>query len=603
MIKPFKTVFSLLGSRERRSGAIVFAIILTRGILETVGVVSVMPFIAVASNPALIQSNRLLRNAYELLGFTTTGSFLIALCGAAFAVLVVSTILGAIANAATYRYAQRCNLHLSCKLLAAYLARPYSWFLNQHTAELSKTVLHDVDYVVSLIVVPSINMMSKIVAVIFLLILVIAIDPVVAVTAAAMFGLIYAAIFWLTRRRLVALGKQIFSANEVRFKTAQEALSGFRDVKIAGLESAYVEKYREQALRFSRADLHYKVIADLPKFLLEAVAFGGMLGILLFLLISRPGGLAAALPVVAVYAFAGYKLLPAMQQIYQSLAMIKVGGESLSRVEREIREHAVDSASPTSAVTGSDLRPLSKEICLDHVTFTYPGAEKPALSDLQLTISANSMVAFVGSTGAGKTTVVDLLLGLLSPSAGALRVDGQAIGSEQVRAWQRDVGYVPQQVFLVDDTVAANIAFGISPEKIDTVAVERAAALAELHDFIVENMSDGYQTRIGERGIRLSGGQRQRIGIARALYHDPTVLVLDEATSALDNTTERAVMSSIRNLAQRKTVIIIAHRLSTVQDCDVVFMLEAGRVTASGTFDEVVASNERFREMARIPSV
>ena len=244
-----------------------------------------------------------------------------------------------------------------------------------------------------------------------------------------------------------------------------------------------------------------------------------------------------------------------------------------------------------------DALPIS-ELQLDNITYSYPQAEHPALIDLSLTIPAKTTVGLVGSTGAGKTTVVDIIMGLLVSQQGEMRVDGIPITGGAIRDWQNNLGYVPQHIFLTDDTVAANIAFGTPPNEIDQDAVERAARIADLHHFVMEELPNGYQTMVGERGIRLSGGQRQRIGIARALFHDPDVLVLDEATSALDNLTEKAVMDAVHNLGHRKTIILIAHRLSTVRECDVIFLLEHGKLKASGTFTELVERDESFSLMA-----
>ncbi len=231
--------------------------------------------------------------------------------------------------------------------------------------------------------------------------------------------------------------------------------------------------------------------------------------------------------------------------------------------------------------------------------YAYPNTDRSALQGLDLSVPALSSAGIVGSSGAGKTTALDVMLGLLDPQEGALTVDGVPVGPANRRAWQATVGYVPQQIFLVDDTVAANIAFGVDPQKIDMEAVERAARMAELHRFVTEEMPEGYKTLVGERGVRLSGGQRQRIGIARALYRDPDVLFLDEATAALDNLTERAVMEAVANLGGRKTVVMIAHRLSTVRNCDVIFLMDKGKVTARGRYDDLIANSESFREMAQ----
>ena len=242
--------------------------------------------------------------------------------------------------------------------------------------------------------------------------------------------------------------------------------------------------------------------------------------------------------------------------------------------------------------------PLTRQLELQGVRYSYPNTERSALRGLDMTIEANSTIGIVGGTGAGKTTVVDVMLGLLDPAAGTMTVDGQLITPDTRRAWQKTLGYVPQTIFLSDGTLAENIAFGLAPDQIDMEAVERAARIAALHDFIMTELPDGYATTVGERGVRLSGGQRQRVGIARALYHDPAMLILDEATSALDNLTERAVMDAVHRIAGKKTIVMIAHRLSTVRNCDRIFLLREGRVAASGRYDDLVRTDEEFRAMA-----
>jgi ATP-binding cassette, subfamily B, bacterial PglK len=243
--------------------------------------------------------------------------------------------------------------------------------------------------------------------------------------------------------------------------------------------------------------------------------------------------------------------------------------------------------------------PFKHSLDLRNLVFSYPEAKEAAIKKLNLSLKANSSIAFVGSTGSGKTTLVDIILGLLTPDEGELAVDGVAITPKNVRNWQRNLGYVPQHIYLSDNSIAQNIAFGIPKDKIDLTAVEKAARIANLHDFIINDLPGGYETIVGERGIRLSGGQRQRIGIARALYHDPAVLILDEATSALDNVTEESVFEAIRNVAKSKTAIMIAHRISTVRDCDVIYVIEQGRIVSQGSYEELLGSSDRFRALAQ----
>ena len=325
---------------------------------------------------------------------------------------------------------------------------------------------------------------------------------------------------------------------------------------------------------------------------MEILAFGGILAVVLYLM-RNSGGLQGALPVVALYALAGYRLMPALQSLYVNFTALRFIGPTLDHLHKDLVMLPPPPARRDAAVP---MR-LDREIVLENIIYQYPRAARPSLSDLNICIPAHSTVGLVGATGSGKTTTVDIILGLLQQQSGRLLVDGVGISSQNRRNWQSSIGYVPQAIFLADDSVAANIAFGVAEHHIDYTAVERAARIANLHDFVVEGLPDGYRTSVGERGVRLSGGQRQRIGIARALYHRPSLLILDEATSALDNLTEQVVMEAVRNLGREITIILIAHRLTTVRECDRIFLLDKGSVAAVGNYRELVDSNEAFRNM------
>ena len=309
-------------------------------------------------------------------------------------------------------------------------------------------------------------------------------------------------------------------------------------------------------------------------------------------------GLAQILPTISLYAFAGYRLMPELQNLFGGVAAIRFNRAALDDLTDDLSRFASGEHTPV----GVRPLPFTEAIRLNEVTFRYEGSDRPALDAVSLTISRNQTIGLVGVSGSGKTTLVDLLLGLYEPEAGQLLIDDTPLTIETLGAWRRQVGYVPQYIFLCDDTIANNIAFGVPPAEVDRKRVERAAQIAHLHDFILTLRAD-YDTVVGERGVRLSGGQRQRIGIARALYHDPEVLIMDEATSALDGATEGAVMEAIRELAGRKTIILIAHRLSTVEDCNCIFLLEEGSVVDHGTFDELRAQSDSFRSMANIAAV
>jgi len=292
--------------------------------------------------------------------------------------------------------------------------------------------------------------------------------------------------------------------------------------------------------------------------------------------------------------------MPALEKIFISVTQVRFHNRTLETLYKDM--HSFEGKSYLKSSYKIKIEPLHlrKDLKLEEITFSYPGTEIPVIHNLNIRINAKTSVAFVGETGAGKTTIADLILGLLRPDRGRILVDDEEIIDDNLKQWQRNLGYIPQDIFLQDDTVTRNIAFGIPDDKIEIEAIERAAKIANIHNFIVKEMSHGYQTIIGERGVRLSGGQRQRIGIARALYHDPEVLVLDEATSALDGGTETAVFNAIENIASTKTLIIIAHRLTTIQGCDVIYVLEGGKIIDQGKYDELIKSNTTFKKLARI---
>ncbi len=600
MLDTYHKIRDLLDADERRKAVLLFGMMIVMGLLEMIGVGSVMPLISVVANPDVVQSNAYLATVYDALGFTSTNAFLVFLGAAVFVLVVGSLAFKAVTHWAMARYAHMRSYTLSSRLLRGYLGRPYSFFLNRHSADLGKSVLSEVSQVINRALMPGLKLVANTIVAVFLVGLVVAVDPLVAVVAVVVLGGAYALIYLALRRYISRIGSKRVRANQGRFQVAQEALGGIKDVKVLGLEDGYIRSFRRPASRFARVQAANQIIGEMPQFALQGLMFGGMLLLLIGLLIARNGTLHEVLPVVGLYALAGTRLMPALQQVYKSLTAMRFGKPALDILHKDLMETQQAGAPVAINVTGDPPEPirLREQLQLESVHFTYPGAERPALSDLSLTVPACTTVGIVGGTGAGKTTAVDVVLGLLEPQHGSLLVDGHPVHGHALRAWQRNIGYVPQSIFLTDDTVAANIAFGIPAELVSDEAVESAARIAELHEFVVSEMPAGYATMVGERGVRLSGGQRQRIGIARALYHDPDVLVLDEATSALDNLTEKAVMDAVHNLSHRKTIIIIAHRLSTVQECDQIFMLGYGQLIAQGRYDELLEHNEAFRSMA-----
>ncbi len=583
----------LLSPSEQKRALLLLCMVVVMALLDVIGVASIMPFMAVLANPQLIESNSVMRYVYVTLGFNGRQDFLFALGVLVFVLLVVSLSFKALTTYAQTRFALMREYSIGKRLVEGYLHQPYSWFLNRHSADLGNTILSEVSGVVSSGLIPLLTLIAQSSVAICLMGLLLLVDPLLAVSVCVVLGTAYLLVFKLMSGGLKHLGEARVRANQQRFTAVSEAFSAAKEVKVGGLEQIYTQRFARPAEIYAKGQTTAQVIALLPRFVLEAIAFGGMLLVVLYLMV-KSGSFAEALPVIALYAFAGYRLLPALQQIYGTLTQLRFARPALDALHKDIKSLGHYELQNACIVPMQ----LKQGIQLNQVDYTYPNAQQPSLKNISLFISANSTVGLVGSTGSGKTTTVDLILGLLEPQVGSLNVDGEVVTLANKRMWQKSIGYVPQQIYLSDDTVAANIAFGLSFEEIDLQAVERAAKIANLHDFVVKDLPHGYQTTVGERGVRLSGGQRQRIGIARALYHSPKVLILDEATSALDNLTEQAVMEAVHNLSHEITIILIAHRLSTVRECDQIFLLEKGVVKAQGTFDELVNSSDQFRAMA-----
>ena len=596
MADVIRKLLGLLSQRERRHAYFLFAMILVMAFLDVIGIASIMPFMAVLANPETVQSNELLYSAYSTFGFRSSEDFMFFLGLVVFGVLVISVCFKALTSWMIIQFIRMREYSISRRLVAGYLRQPYEWFLGRHSADLGKSVLSEVEMVVNGGVMPLMQLLAHGTVVVAILLLLVAIDPLLSVVVGVGMGGTYGVIYLGLRRMLDRVGKERVDVNEKRFKAISEAFGGIKEVKLGALEHNTLSRFDVPARRFARVRAIAQVASIIPRYLLEIITFGGMLVLLLYLMRSAEG-LQGALPVIAVYALAGYRLMPALQVSYNNATMLRFSGPALDRLYQDIDELAAASQSESAKERSIVAKKL---ISLDRVTYCYPGANRPALEKLSLDVAAQTTIGLVGSTGSGKTTTVDIILGLLDPQQGALCVDGVAINSENRRAWQRTLGYVPQQIFLADETVAANIAFGVPKDRIDPQAVKRAARIANLHDFVVDEMPHGYDTLVGERGIRLSGGQRQRIGIARALYHEPTVLILDEATSALDNLTEQAVMDAVHNLAGEITIVLIAHRLTTVRECDRIYLLEHGVLAGEGTYDDLKNENAQFRSMAGV---
>ncbi|MCP1168396.1 ABC transporter ATP-binding protein [Limimaricola litoreus] len=602
MNNPYKKLFQLLDRRERfQFGALALMSVIS-GLLEAAGAAAILPFLQVIANPELLRENDIFAFLYRLGGFATDLSFLVALGSVLLAVALLNIGFKALTTYAVSRFSVMRAFSISTTMMRGYLFQPYSWFLYRNSSNISKVVLGEVDGMVRNSMLPAMSLLATVATVTSITVLLFVMEPGVAIGAVILLGGSYMITYTITRRKLLTIGQRRFQANSQRFRIAQEATGGIKDIKILGLEDTVDRRFRRQAYRMANMQARGLVIQQMPRYGLEAFAYGGMILLILALLIRSEGDIRDMLPTLGLVAVAGSRLFPALQSLFSTFSSLRMGQSTLDNVINDLAEIRRHQGSSKPTAISNDVTPLGLRdaLTIRNVSFRFEQAEQDTLHDISMTIPANSVIGLVGGTGAGKSTLVDLILGLLDANRGQVLADGVPITNENRRSWQRSIGYVPQQIFLADDTVAANIAFGQDATELDMEAVIRAAQVAELHDFVTKELPDGYETRVGERGIRLSGGQRQRIGIARALYHNPDILILDEATSALDNLTEAAVMEAVHNLGGKKTIILIAHRLTTVESCDTIYLLEKGRMKASGNYVDLVHKSFDFRRMAGI---
>lgn len=599
MIDTFKKLYSLFDKKERR---IVYSLIVATifmAFIQVVGIGSIMPFLAIVANPNAIEENRWLNAVYNYFNFNSYHSFMVFLGFSALFILTFGNLLQTGIQWVKLRFMHMRSHELSVRLMENYLDKPYSFFINRNSSDLGKDILSEVSMVITGLLKPSMEILSKGMIALFIIALLMIVDAVLALVVVVLLGGAYLLVYFKIKNKLRALGAERRAANKERFKRTSEAFGAIKDVKLMNNQKNFLKMYEKPSLRFEDTQAKHEIYSMVPNQVLETIAFGGILVIVLFLLIFG-GDIAQTLPIVGLYSYSILRLKPALQSLYSSFSKLKFFQTSLGEMYDELKvyKHASEITEVQEEII--DPLPFEHTIQLDDVSFRYPGAKVDLFNEINLTINANTSVAFVGPTGAGKTTIVDIILGLLIPSSGRLVVDGVPVTDENRRNWQKNLGYVPQFIYLADDTAANNIAFGVPAEEIDHDRVVRAAQMAAIHDFIIEELPDGYNTRIGERGIRLSGGQRQRIGIARALYRDPAVLILDEATSALDGETEDNVFKAIDLIAQTKTVIMIAHRLTTIKGCNMVYLLDKGSIVAQGEYQQLMSGNEHFQKFSKV---
>lgn len=585
-MKTLHLINNLLSHSEKKKAFYLFLLIVISAGVDMLGIATVMPLIAIVTDPEIIIRNQYLNILYlksSYFGVNEINEFIIFFGIAIFLFLLFSIFLRFLTTYYSIKFGFMLEYSLGRNLLKSYLSRPYEWFINQNNSSFSKSILSEVNVIVGSSIIPMINIFVYGALAAFIIILLCIININIALISGLTLVVFYFLFYNQIKKKIYIAGEKRLEANELRYRSIKEAFGAIKDIKFKNIENEYLDYFSLPAKKYALAESLGFFLAQLPRYFIEAISFGGLIILILILLINN-SNILSVLPYIGLYTFASYRLIPSLQQIYYSLSRLRYSSSSLKSISNEIKKiknkNYIDE--------NEDPLRFNHLIEFKNLTYLYPGSQIKALDNISLKIKCKSKVGIIGETGSGKSTFVQILIGLLKTFNGNLIIDGKIVDEQNIRKWQKNIGYVSQQIFLLDDSVKNNILLGSNKSQyIDENDIYNAAKAANIHDFIINQLPEGYETKVGDNGIKLSGGERQRIGIARAIIGKPKVLVLDEATSALDINTENKVISNILGLNLDMTIIMIAHRLDTVKNCDNIFLFNQGKLLDHGKLNQL----------------
>jgi len=595
VLDSFKKILYLLPSGDKYKLLVLFVLMLLAAVVEVAGIGMIPAFVAVVADPEKVMQYGAIGNLLEFFGITTPHELLIWGGAALIAVFVVKNAYISFYYYIEARYTYSRFYRIAHRLMSSYMQAPYTFHLKRNTAELLRNTNQEVRLLINRIIKPSLILAKEMLMTLGIIILLLVLEPIITLVVFLLLGSSVGGFLMLTQKRMKRYGKEEQIHRQGLIKALNQGVGGIKDARVLNREAEFIEKFRFAAFRSAYLMRMQAFISKIPKPIVETIAVAGIM-LIAVLMVLQGREIMAIIPVLTLFAMATVRLMPALQQITRSLTQLRYNIVVVDPLYNDIHELA--DYRKKFLADRKNQAPLKLERVIEarNIHYRYPGSDERALDGISFTILKGQSVAFTGPSGAGKTTIVDILLGLLDPVKGEILLDGKNI-QDQLSAWQRNIGYIPQFIYLSDETLRNNIAFGIPDKEVEDEKVWEALRLANLDEF-VQRLPKGLNTIIGERGVRLSGGQRQRVGIARALYHNPQVLVMDEATSALDNTTEKQIIKAIEELRGERTIITIAHRLTTVMNCDVIYFMKDGKIESHGTYKELVSHNERFRVLA-----
>ncbi len=595
MFKLVKNLFDLLSPNQRKRFFVLQFLVIVTSVFEILGVASIIPFMALVGDMSQLEQNTFIAEIYTQSGIKSESQFVFLVGLSVLVLLVVSMIISIFTTWGLSMFANKIGTEIADRLYTYYLNQDWLFHASGSSAQLTKKIATETMRVTGAVLVPLMQMNSKVTLSLLMSTSIFLYDPKVALIGLSIFAISYFFLFKVFRNKLNKNGIAISEVNEERFRLMNEGFGGIKDLLLMGRDNDFIDRFNKSGKTLAYSQGTNAALVQAPRYFVELLAFGSMIVLILYLIASHNGNLGMILPILSVYAIGIIKLLPAFQQIYSSMAIIKANIPAFESIKQDLYD-SLHKESKSQKFERNCFTP-KKNISLENITFTYPNKEEPALNELDMSISTNNVIGIVGPSGSGKSTLIDILLGLIYPQKGHLKIDNEIINMKNRRSWQNTIGFVAQSIFLSEGTIAENVAFGLPSNQIDLDQVNHALEIAHLSEF-VKSLKNGINTKVGERGVQLSGGQRQRIGIARALYNNAQVLVLDEATSSLDGITEKMIMEAIDAFSGKKTIILVAHRLKTVQKCDQIFFIDKGKVIDQGTYQELIKTNKQFKSMS-----
>ncbi len=598
-VRPIQQLRVVLTREDWRQLLLLLAAMVLVTAFQVTGVASILPFMHLVSQPGVVTHNEWMRWAYELIGFESERRMLFWTAVLVFCLFTTSVAMTALIGWHMQRAIWATTHRLCLRLLRTYMQLPYEFFLENSSSVLLRRIVADVNRFLTDVLLAGSQLLAQTILAAGLIGLMFYLHAGITLMAMAVLGGTYTVIQIMRHTYLERLGQERIDVDDQRYTSFIDAITGIKSIRADGATEFFFKRFGDASAHYARLYPRLDLLINVPRHLMEIVAFGGIL-LLVVIFVGSERAFTELVPTLSLFALATYRLMPALHTIFDNAARLSTSLPVIESLAKDLEPSSqtlrgsLPLAEETKTMVSNGLS-FEREIHLQDLNFRYTGARLSTLENVNIRIRKGSRVAFVGATGSGKTTLIDLAVGLLTPSSGALLVDGQVVRPENVTQWRQCIAYVPQDVFLFDDTIANNITFGDRTD--DRQRLQDATRIAQLDEFVENELDDGYETAVGERGVRLSGGERQRIGIARALYRRPGVLLLDEATSALDNKTEAGVMSALEQNQPDITVISIAHRLSTVRNYDRIFFLEHGKVIDEGTYSELYARNATFRSM------